>query len=98
MGTPEIWLAAGGVVFLAAAALGAVWRLRGDAARRERRFAEHYGGDVARILQAAGPDEVDALRAIRRHQGDHAAAIRLRRVDRNLPFERLLEAARTLAP
>lgn len=98
MFTPETWLAAGGAVFLLAAVLGAVWRVRADAARRERRFARHYGGDVAEILRAAGPDEVAVLRAIRREHGEHAAAIRLRRVDKDLPFERLVEAARTLDP
>ena len=98
MMSPELWLAAGGGVFLIAATLGAVWRLRGDARRREQHFERLYGGDVAQILRAAGPDELAVLRTVHREQGVHAAALRMRRIDRGLPFERLLQAARTLEP
>lgn len=96
MESASIWLVAGGVVFaVIAAVLGArAWHR--ERARRARVFAERYGGDHAAVLAAAGPDECDVLVRLRRTHGDEGAAIRLRRVDKDLPFDELLTAVRTL--
>lgn len=91
-----MWLAGGGAVFTVIAVIAAVFFWRREKRRRARVFAERYGSDLQAILAAAGPDECDVLIRMRRTHGDEGAAIRLRRVDKDLPFEVLLAAVRTL--
>lgn len=90
------WLTLGGTVFLVIALLGGTWQWRRDTRRRAGSYERRYGGDPDRLLAQVGPDERDALRRVRRLQGDEAAAMRMRRVDRSLPFEAFLAAVRRL--
>lgn len=96
MDTPSFGYVASGLLFTALAVAGAWWQWRREMRQRRTVFQRRFGGDVTEILRAAGPDEREVLRTIRREQGEHAAAIRLRRVDRDLPFESLVAAVRTL--
>lgn len=91
-----MWLSAGGAVFALFAVVGGLWQMRREGRRRASVYAGRWGGDPRAVVEAAGPDERDVLRRLRRRGGDEAAAIRLRRVDKDVPFDDLLAAVRLL--